>query len=219
MKQIHQPIFITGKKIVILGLLLVAVSALAKEIDHGKKLLDAITLCPKPNNPLENGLHALNGNQFGNITSVLENGSTKITVDVWDSPHQVNKSIGAPDVLLGYIEVKMLYKRKGGDNVLTCEIEKHRGPQKPKLIQAKSEKRAEVYHPCENLPGTVVLKSWSDLKVCPGGFGPAQMDRTPIIELDDGSTIYKSPGNRCWRGKPCLSKEGCECPRQKNANP
>jgi hypothetical protein len=81
------------------------------------KLVDAITLCPAPDNPLD-GLHSLKGNLFKNVHVQWEKGPKGpypivITVDAILSGHTSNRSIRAPDFRVGIIEIEMGYRRSG----------------------------------------------------------------------------------------------------------
>ena len=79
------------------------------------RLVDAITLCPSPDNPLD-GLRSLKGNLFRNVSAHIDakNPHTVgITTDVILSGHTSNRSIRTPDFRVGIIEIEMGYRRSG----------------------------------------------------------------------------------------------------------
>jgi hypothetical protein len=119
------------KKVSLL-LALAAVSSIALADgprDGTKDLLNAVTLCPSPNNPLDDGLNKLGGNLFEEAVSNDDKntGAVTITARTIASPHSVNTAIGASDKQTGSITLKVGYKKSGFNNLLTCELTTKKG--------------------------------------------------------------------------------------------
>jgi len=89
-----------------------------------KDLLNAISLCPSPNNPLEDGLKKLGGNVFGKAYANDDRvtGSVLINVRAIESLNSLNKAIMASDREVGAISLTVRYENKGFDRPLKCEL-------------------------------------------------------------------------------------------------
>lgn len=98
----------------------------ASEVSSGfNEMLQAITLCQSPNNPLTDGLVVLKGDLFADVKSsgnVLQN-TLIISAQAVASPNSRNLSISAPNQIVGEVIVKLRYERLGVmDRPLKCEL-------------------------------------------------------------------------------------------------
>ena len=117
----------TGLKLALFTSLCLATPVLHAEdcCDAMSQLVRAITLCPRPNNPLTDGLQKLGGQLFQNVQarSPPSASSVFITADVIWSLHDLNTAIGAPSYQIGKIELEMGYRRAGvTDELLYCVL-------------------------------------------------------------------------------------------------
>lgn len=88
-------------------------------------MLNAITLCSSPNNPLTDGIQKLGGNVWGAVDAVEDpsTGMTTLTTTVWHSLHALNLAIMTVDRIVGKITLKMGYPSTTRvDRPLVCEL-------------------------------------------------------------------------------------------------
>ncbi|MGE3682501.1 MAG: hypothetical protein AB7G93_12315 [Bdellovibrionales bacterium] len=84
---------------------------------------NAITLCSPPNNPLVNGLMAVGGNTFGNVTMRNTGTETIFTGDLVEDPSACNAAIMASAAPIAQFTLKMSYGTDGPvDRPLSCQL-------------------------------------------------------------------------------------------------